>query len=122
MIPFVIVIICCVILGLGHIGWGIIHPVRAMKKSDLDEVIPASYHACWYHISLIFFTTAGVSVWHLAVNQISTDVLVVLGFLIFGCWLTYLGTLLYYPKLWRIAWFQMALIPFLLANLAYAIY
>ena len=122
MIPFIIVIVCCLILGSGHIWWGMVHPVKAMSSSNVDDVVPASYHASWYHISLIFFTTVGVIVWHLAVSEVAVGVVEVLGFLIFGCWLTFLGTLLYYPKLWRIAWFQMALIPFLLANLAYAIY
>ena len=122
MIPFVIVIVCCLILGLGHIGWGIIHPIKAMKNAGIDPVIPASFHACWYHISLIFLTTAGILIWHLAIAPVGHDLLLLLGFLVFGCWLTYFGTLLFFPKLWRIAWFQMALIPFLLANLVYGVW
>mgnify|MGYP003320802878 FL=1 len=122
MTPLIVVTVSCLILGFGHIGWGIIHPVKAMRDSGIDQVVPASFHACWYHVSLIFFATAGLIIWHLAVASVNPDLFVLLGFLIFGCWLTYLGTLLFYPMLWRIAWFQMGLIPFLLANLAYAIY
>jgi len=121
MIPFIIVILSCLILGIGHIGWAFVYPLKALKSAKVDPVITASLHACWYHISLIFFATAGMLIWHLAVAPVSTNLLMLLGALIFGCWLTYLGTLLFYPKLWRIAWFQMALIPILLGNLAYGI-
>ncbi len=65
--------------------------------------------------------TAGLLIWHLAIAPVSTNLMILLGALLFGCWLTYLGTLLFYPKLWRIAWFQMALIPILLGNLGYGI-
>lgn len=120
--PLVVVIVCCLILGIGHIGWGIVHPVKAMNAAETDPVVPASFHACWYHISLIFFTTAGLLIWHLSVAPVSSELFILLGFLIFGCWLTYFGTLVFFPKLWRIAWFQMGLIPFLLANMAYGLW
>jgi hypothetical protein len=121
MIPFIVVIVSCLVLGIGHIGWAFVYPLKALKAANVDPVITASLHACWYHISLIFFATAGLLVWHLTVQVISSGVLVLLGALIFSCWLTYLGTLLFHPKLWRIAWFQMILIPVLLGNLAYGI-
>ena len=121
VLPFIFVIVACLILCFGHIGWGIIHPFKAIKASDIDPVVPASLHACWYHISIIFFATAALLIWHLVVAPVSLDLLVLLGLLILGGWLTYLGTLLFYPKLWRIAWFQMALIPILLGCLAYGI-
>ena len=42
--------------------------------------------------------------------------------LIFGCWLTYLGAPVFFPRFWRIAWFQMILIVILLGDLGYGIW
>ena len=37
-------------------------------------------------------------------------------------WLTYLGALVFFPRFWRIAWFQMVLIVILLGDLGYGIW
>jgi hypothetical protein len=119
---FYIVITACLILCVGHVGWGIIHPFKAAKDSNTPPVFLASLHACWYHISILFFVTAALLSWHLLVDAVSVDVMMLLWVLIFGSWLSYLATLLFFPQLWRIAWFQMVLIVVLLASLASGIY
>ena len=121
MTSFLFVIVACLILCFGHIGWGLIHPFRALREQPIDPVVPASLHGCWYHISIIFFATAALSAWHLAIAPVPTNLLALLGVLLFCCWLSYLITQLFFPQFWRIAWFQMALIPAMLASLAYGI-
>ena len=122
MMAFYVVIAACLILGTGHIGWGIIHPFKALRESNADLVVRASLHACWYHISVIFYATAGLLLWHVAVSPISTDLMTLMWVLIFFCWLCYLGALILFPQFWRIAWFQMVLIVVLLLSLGYGIY
>ena len=122
MSPYLITITTCLILGLGHVGWGIVHPVKALKESNADPVIVASYHACWYHISIIFLATAGYLGWHLMIAPIALGPLILLWGLIFACYLTYWGALIAYPQLWPIAWGQMAVIPILLISFGYGLY
>ena len=122
MSPFVVTIATCLILGIGHVGWGQAHTIKALKESDAAPVIVASYHACWYHISIIFLTTAGYLTWHLGVAPVALDVLVLLWGLIGACYLTYWGALIAYPQLWPIAWGQMVVIPILLVSFGVGIY
>ncbi len=122
MSPFIITIATCLILGVGHIGWGNVHTVKALKASNAEAVVIASYHACWYHISIIFLTTAGYLAWHLWVAPVSSAPLLLLWGLIFACYLTYWGALIAYPELWPIAWGQMVVIPILLISFGYGIY
>lgn len=121
MIPFVFVIAASLILCFGHIGWGLVHPFKVLRGEAIDPVVRASLHSCWYHISILFFALAALSTWHIAVSPVPASLLMLLGALLFGCWLSYLITLLFFPQFWRIAWFQMALIPAMLASLAYGI-
>ena len=121
MIPFYVVIAACLVLGTGHVGWGIIHPFKELRDSNAGLVVRASLHACWYHITVIFYLTAAILLWHVAVAPVSIDVMYLLCVLIFLCWLCYLGALLAFPQFWRIAWFQIVLIAVLLLSFGYGI-
>ncbi len=122
MSPFIVTIATCLILGIGHVGWGNAHTVKELKASNAAPVIIASYHACWYHISIIFLTTASYLIWHIWVSPVSVEPLLLLWGLIGACYLTYWGALLAYPQLWPIAWGQMVIIPVLLISFGYGIY
>ncbi len=122
MSPLIITIATCLILGIGHIGWGQAHTVKELKASNAAPVVTASYHACWYHISIIFLTTAGYLLWHLLVAPVPVGHLLLLWGLIFGCYLTYWGALIAYPQLWPIAWGQMVVILVLLISFGCGIY
>ena len=117
MNPFLVVAVTCTILAFGHVWWGIVHPLPALKKLDPDPIVIASYHACWYHISVVFLVSAVLNVWHVYYSQLPVEVLWVLWVIIFGCWLAYWGVLVRFPALWRVAWGQMALIALVLASL-----
>lgn len=121
VLSFYVVIAACLILGTGHVGWGIIHPFRELKDSDAGLVVRASLHACWYHITVIFYSTAGVLAWHMGIEAVSLQVMALLWILILFCWFCYLGALLAFPQFWRIAWFQMVLIVILLLCFAHGI-
>ena len=118
MNPFLVVAIVCTILAFGHVWWGIVHPLPALKKLNPEPVVTASYHACWYHISVVFLVSAGICLWHVYFARMPVEVLWVAWVMIFGCWLAYWGVLIKWPVLWRIAWGQMALIALVLTSLA----
>jgi len=119
---YLIALTACLVLGIGHIGWGIAHPFKALAESNAPSIVAASLHACWYHISIIFIMTAGFQIWHLAVTPVSLGILSVMWALIFLCYLTYWGALLYFPENWPAAWGQMVIIPILLGSFAYGIW
>ena len=61
MIVGTVVVVISLILAFGHIWWG-----RQVTLKDLDALgnpvrILASYHACWYHISIIFLVLSSSS-------------------------------------------------------------
>ena len=119
MTPLLIASSICLFLSVGHIWWGLVHPFRALQVADIDEVVPASLHACWYHVSIVFFVTAASCVYHVAASPLSIDLFAVLWILNFLCWLCYLGVLYFYPRLWRIAWGQVLLIAIVLVSLGW---
>lgn len=119
MAPLLIAAGICLFLSVGHVWWGFVHPFRAIAESEIDEVVPASLHACWYHVSIVFFVTAACCIYHAAVSDLSFDLMAVLWILNLLCWLCYLGVLYAYPKLWRLAWGQVVLIGVVLGMLGW---
>jgi hypothetical protein len=118
MNPFLVV----AFVALGHIWWGFVHPMPALRKLNADPIIVASYHSCWYHISVVFLVTAACMLWHFYTAALSIQAMWILWVTIFGCWLSYWGVLLNVPTFWRIAWGQMALIALLLLSLGLGAY
>lgn len=121
MAPLLIAAGICAFLAVGHVWWGFVHPFRVLAANEVDEVVPASLHACWYHVSVVFLVTAGACVHTAAVAPLSRDALSLLWLLNFLCWLCYLGVLWFHPKLWRIAWGQVLLIAIVLGSLGWHI-
>ncbi|NQU36274.1 MAG: hypothetical protein HQ526_01600 [Actinobacteria bacterium] len=119
MTPLLIAAGICLFLSVGHVWWGLVHPFRVLADAEIDEVVPASLHACWYHVSIVFFVTAGSCVYHAMIARLSLDVFAVLWIMNLLCWLCYLGVLWAYPRLWRIAWGQVVLIAIVLVLLGW---
>ena len=119
MTPLLIVAGICLFLSVGHIWWGFVHPFRVLAEADVDEVVPASLHACWYHVSIVFLVTAGCCVYHVSASALSVDAFAILWILNLLCWLCYLGVLFFYPRLWRFAWGQVVLIAVVLGSLGW---
>ena len=119
MIALPIVVLICLFLSAGHIRWGLDHPFRILRESTIDEVVPASLHACWYHVSVVFLVTALACLTHMAALPLSTDAFVLLWLLNFLCWLCYLGTLYFFPGLWKAVWPQIVLIAIVLGSLGW---
>ena len=117
MIPSVIVIVISLFLAVGHIWWGMRHPVKEIRQLGNPTKVIASYHACWYHISIVFLAAAVVVLIDLVFGTISNQLLWGLWAIIFGCWLTYLGVVAAYPSMRRLGWGQILLILVLLVNL-----
>jgi len=118
---FIFVIGSSLLLGVGHIVWGIQNPFKILKESDIDPMVAASLHACWYHISIIFFLTVALLAWHLSVAPVSSEMLKLMWVLIFGCWLNYLVSLAFHRHIWKDVRFQITLILILLSFFAYGI-
>ena len=117
MIPGVVVVVISLVLAVGHIWWGLQHPVREIRKLGNPTTVIASYHACWYHISIIFLTAAVVVVIELIFGGVSSQLLWGVWAIIFGCWLTYLGVVAAYPSMRKLGWGQIVLILILLVIL-----
>lgn len=107
----------CSFLAVGHVWWGFVHPFRVLSETEIDEVVPGSLHACWYHVSVVFGVTAACCIYHVTVEKLSFDLMLVLWILNFLCWACYLGVLYAYPKLWRVGWGQVVLIAVVLGIL-----
>lgn len=117
MISGLLVIAISLFLAAGHIWWGKRVTLKALESVGNPIPIVASYHACWYHISIIFVATAILSGAHLFSPWRNAEVLWVLWVIIFGCWLTYLGVVYVYPSMRKLGWGQILLILILLINL-----
>ena len=117
MIPGILVVVIALFLAVGHIWWGRRVPLRALEALGNPVQIVASYHACWYHISILFLVTAIVSGAQLLSSWRNPEVLWVLWAVIFGCWLTYLGVVYVYPSMRKLGWGQILLILVLLISL-----
>lgn len=117
MISGILVIAISLFLALGHIWWG--KRVTLKELAALGNPIPvvASYHACWYHISIVFVATAVASGLHIFSSWSNAGVLWVLWVIILGCWITYLGVVYAYPSMRKLGWGQILLIFILLINL-----
>ena len=117
MIPSVLVIAISLFLAVGHIWWGMTYPVKEIRELGNPTTTIASYHACWYHISIVFLVTAIVIAINLVFGTISNQLLWGLWAIIFGCWLTYLWVVAAYPSMRKLGWGQIGLILVLLVNL-----
>lgn len=117
MVPGIIVITIASILAVGHIWWGKQVPLKNLAELGNPIPVLASYHACWYHISIIFGFTAVASAAHLLTSWANSELLWALWIIIFGCWLTYLGVVYRYPSMRRLGWGQITLIFVLLIAL-----
>ena len=117
MIPSILAIAISLILAFGHIWWGKQHPLKELQRLGNPTTTLASYHACWYHISIVFLVCAGLVLANLVNRSISSQTLWVVWTIIFGCWLTYLGVVYRYPSMRKLGWGQIVLIFILLVNL-----
>lgn len=117
MIPSILAIIISLALAFGHIWWGIQHPLKELQRLGNPTKVVASYHACWYHISIIFLASASVIALSLFQGSVWSQTLWVLWAIIFGCWITYLVVVYRYPSMRKLGWGQIVLILVLLVNL-----
>ena len=117
MISNIAVVLISLVLAIGHVWWGKQHPLKKLDELGNPVVVLASYHACWYHISIVFFATAVVSILDLAGTDISSQLFWLMLVIIFGCWVTYLGVLYHYPSMRKLGWGQVVLILILMVNL-----
>ena len=117
MISGILVVVISLFLAFGHIWWGNRVTLKALEEVGNPVRIVASYHACWYHISIIFVVTAVASGLHMFSSWSNAGVLWVLWGIILGCWITYLGVVYAYPSMRKLGWGQILLILILLINL-----
>lgn len=117
MISAILIIVISLVLAIGHVWWGKQIPLKHLEELGNPIPVVASYHASWYHISIIFLVTAVVSGAQAFTSWSNAEVLWVLWIIIFGCWTTFLGVVYAYPMMRKLGWGQIALIIILLINL-----
>jgi hypothetical protein len=114
LIAELLVVLIAVTLAFGHVWWGRQVPLKELERLGNPVPILASYHACWYHISIVFLVTAAVSAAHALTSWRNPELLWVLWIIVFGCWVTYLGVVYAYPSMRRLGWGQITLMLVLL--------
>ena len=119
MIAATLVVLIAVILAFGHVWWGRQVPLKEMERLGNPVPIVASYHACWYHISIVFLVTAAASAAHALTSWRNPELLWALWIIVFGCWVTYLGVVYFYPSMRRLGWGQITLMLVLLVSLGW---
>ncbi len=112
-----LVVLIALFLALGHIWWGRQIPLKALEALGNPIPVVASYHACWYHVSIVFLVTALVAGAHVLSAWRNPELLWALWLIVFGCWLSYLGVVYAYPSMRRLGWGQILLMLILLINL-----
>jgi hypothetical protein len=117
MLSSILIIVICLILAPGHIWWGYQHPIKEMAEIGNPTKIVASYHACWYHISILLLATATVVAAHAFSSWANPELLWFLWATNLAFLFPYLGVVYHYPSMRRLGWGQITLIIIMLINL-----